>query len=81
MARFQIFFSTRQTDAQRALPPARRPGRVKVIAAALLLASAFIAFLIAALVLGSILAVFLIILITVASTLAIFKVAIHRPWR
>jgi hypothetical protein len=79
MGRFEIFFSTRESDAQRALAPARGHGRVKVIVAALLLASAFIAFLIAALVLGSILAVVLIILVAVASTLALFKEAEHRP--
>lgn len=68
-----IFLSTRQTDAQRTLAPAGRPSRVKAILAALLLASAFIGFLIAAVVLGSILAVVLIILVAVAFTLALFK--------
>jgi hypothetical protein len=81
MFRFQIFFSPSQTDAQRALPPAGRFGRVKAVVAALLLASAFIGFLIAALVLGSILAAVLIILVAVAFTVALFKPVIHRPRR
>ena len=81
MDRFEIFFSTRERDAQRALAPPRRLGRVKGIAAALLFASVFMAFLIAAFVLGSILAVVLIILVAVVFTLALFKAAVHRPWR
>ena len=78
MARFEIFFSTHQTDPQRALTPARRRGRVKSLAVALVLASLFIAFLIAALVLGSILAVALIVVVAVALTVGLFKWAIAR---
>jgi hypothetical protein len=75
MVKFQILLSPNHTDA------AGRLSRVKAVVVALLLASAFIGFLIAALLLGSILAVGLVILIAVALTVALFKAAIRRPRR
>jgi hypothetical protein len=75
MVKFQILLSPNHIDA------AGRLGRMKAVVVALLLASAFIGFLIAALLLGSILAVGLVILIAVALTVALFKAAIRRPGR
>lgn len=81
MGRFQIFLSSNQTDAQRALSSGGRPSRVKAIVVAFLFASVFIGFLLAALVLGSIIAAILIILVAVAFIVAMVKTAIRRPPR
>lgn len=78
MARFQIFLSTRETGAQRALGPAGGTSPLRVVLSALILASVFIAFLIAAVAIGSIVAVLLIALVGVAFTLALIRWAVGR---
>jgi len=82
MPRFEIFLSPGQPeDQQRALAPAGRFGRVKGVLTALLVAAAFIAFLMVALVIGSILAVAVVVILAVAFTAALFKKAIERAMR